>query len=96
MELQIFYVRDKAPAAHIWDYLKDRSDHALCGHGYVHPVELGEVSRPRSVCRGCQALAPKAEAMRWREIAEQTAAELTQSSMEYHNLGAEYEELWTA
>lgn len=96
MDLPIFYVRDRAPAAHIWDYLQNRSDHALCGHGYVHPSDLGEVTRPRSVCRGCQALAPKAEAMRWRQLAEETTAELTESLTAYDNLWREYEKLWTA
>ena len=92
MELQVLYVKHKAPAAHIWDYLKNRSDYALCGHPYANPVQLPEEDgRPNRVCRACEALAPKAEAKAWQEIAE----ELNEFSTEYENLWTEYEGLWT-
>ena len=87
MEIDLVYVKDKGPAAHIWDYLKNRSDHALCGHGYLDPILLEEVGRPRAVCRACQALTPRAKAAIWREIAEE-------SSSEYETLWTEYEDLW--
>lgn len=103
MEMLLYYVRDKAPAAHIWDYLKNRSDRGLCGHQFLDPEDLGEVPRPRSVCRACQELAPKAEAVRWRELAEQTAEELHEWSVDYEDLRvrynsllSEYEELWAS
>jgi len=94
--LLLFYVRDKAPTAHVWDYLKNRCDHALCGHGYVAPLELGEIPRPRSVCRGCRTLVPRVEAKQWRAIAERTAADLSESRDDYDGLWTDYEQLWTA
>ena len=62
------YVREKAsPAAHHLDYLNDRADEALCGHGYLDPITLGEVTRPKAVCRACQARLPEYHAKWWRE-----------------------------
>lgn len=50
------YVREKASsAAHHWDYLDGRLDRALCGHTYIDPITLGEIERPKAVCRACQA-----------------------------------------
>jgi hypothetical protein len=91
MEIDLVYVKDKGPAAHIWDYLRTRRDHALCGHGYQEPVVLEESGRPRAVCRACQALSPQAEAARWQEIAE----ELQPWPDDYETLRVEYESLWT-
>ncbi|WP_131811356.1 hypothetical protein [Mycolicibacterium monacense] len=76
MEPPFFYVRERSwPAAHHWDYLRDRSDHALCGHGYEDPITLGEIPRPKAVCRRCQALLPIYEAKWWREQAEAAVKE---------------------
>jgi len=70
-----YYVRDKGSAvAHHWDYLRSRSDHALCGHPYEAPVWEGE-DRPRAVCRACQALLPAHEAGWWRRKAEAIQSE---------------------
>ena len=77
MEPPNFYVREKSsPVAHHWDYLRDRADTALCGHGYVDPITLGEVPRPRSVCRSCQARLPEWEARWWRQRAEEVYEKL--------------------
>jgi hypothetical protein len=94
MELRFFYVRDKSPVAHHWDYLRNRPDHALCGHGFEDPVALGEVSRPRAVCRACQARLPTAEAQWWRETAEEAAAELEELWADYEKLWTDYERVW--
>lgn len=90
MEINLVYVKDKGPVAHIWDYLKNRSDHALCGHGYQDPLVLEGSGRPRAVCRACQMLSPQAEVVQWREIAE----ELETWPDDYEILRAEYESLW--
>ncbi|WP_157546174.1 hypothetical protein [Mycobacterium sp. IS-1742] len=74
-----FYVRDKGAAAHHWDYLKNRNDHALCGHAFEAPVDLGYVARPKAVCRACQALLPRADGVLWREIAERLDTELAET-----------------
>jgi hypothetical protein len=98
MELQLVYVRDKAPAVHIWDYLKDRPDHALCGHAYQDPLILEDANRPRSVCGACQALSPKAEAIYWRAIAEELQEypqDYEELWADYELLRAEYDSLWT-
>jgi hypothetical protein len=102
MEMELVYVRDKGPAAHIWDYLKNRSDYALCGKGYRDPVLLEQAGRPRAVCRACQALSPRAEAAAWRSIAEEFPSELEDLRREYEdlwnhyeNLHAEFARLWT-
>jgi hypothetical protein len=71
-----YYVRDKGSAvAHHWDYLRSRTDYALCGHPYQAPVWEGE-DRPRAVCRACQELLPPHEARWWRTKAEALQAEL--------------------
>ena len=76
MEPPYFYVRERLwPAAHHWDYLRGRSDHALCGHGYEDPITLGEIPRPKAVCRRCQALLPVYEAEWWREQGEAAVEE---------------------
>lgn len=65
-----FYVRDKGKAAaHHWDYITDRSDHALCGHAYEDPSTLGEVARPKQVCRACQDRLPEYLAVWWQKKA---------------------------
>jgi hypothetical protein len=62
------YIRDRtSTAAHHWDYLNDRSDQALCGHGYVDPITLEEVPRPSAVCGACQARLPEYHAQWWRD-----------------------------
>ncbi|BCO83712.1 hypothetical protein MINTM011_20470 [Mycobacterium paraintracellulare] len=97
MEIDLVYVKDKGPVAHIWDYLKDRTDHALCGHGYQDPLVIEERGRPRAVCRACQALSPRAEVVQWREIAEELQTwpdDYEALRIEYENLWAEYEDLW--
>ena len=77
MEPPYFYVREKSAAtAHHWDYLRDRANTALCGHGYVDPITLGEVARPRSVCRACQARLSEWEAKWWRQRADEISEEL--------------------
>src|SRR5690625_4724527 len=90
MDIALVYVRDKASAAHIWDYVGERQDHALCGHPYQDPIVLDGPGRPRAVCRACQALSASAEAARWREIAE----EFHQYVDHYEDLWHEYEKLW--
>ena len=93
MEILLYYVRDKGPAAHIWDYVEDQNDRALCGHRYTSPIDLGEVPRPRRVCRKCQSLAPKAEAILWREAANQANKEIALWYRDYENLRTEYNDL---
>lgn len=67
-----FYVRDKGmAAAHHWDYLRDKADEALCGHGYKDPVTLGEIPRPRQVCRACQDRLWEYHAAWWSKRAEE-------------------------
>ena len=67
-----FYVRDKGmAAAHHWDYLRGKADEALCGHGYKDPVTLGEVPRPRQVCRACQDRLSEYHAAWWSKRAEE-------------------------
>jgi hypothetical protein len=81
------YVRDKiSPAAHHWDYLNDHNDESLCGHGYVDPVTLGEVPRPRAVCRACQARLPEYHAKWWRDRLEAAEVELEDLRVKYHKL----------
>jgi len=87
MGIVLEYVKDRAAAAHIWDYIRNRPDHALCGHPYTDPVVLEESGRPRAVCRACQELSPRAEATLWRAEAE----ELEEFSATYERL---YEDLW--
>lgn len=87
MELPYFYVREKSStAAHHWDYLRDRADSALCGHGYVDPITLGEVPRPKSVCRACQARLPEWEAKWWRQQAEGSSEKLADLQKKYDGL----------
>lgn len=87
MEPPYFYVRDRpASAAHHWDYLGDRPDQALCGHGYKDPITLGEVDRPRAVCRACQALLPKYELAWWRAKAENKASALDELHTKFEAL----------
>lgn len=95
MRLRFRYVRDRSAIAHIWDYIKGRQDHALCGHGYEDPVELQTGERPRRVCRACQALMSQAEAVLWRKAAEEAIASKRKSGREYTSLSAEYEALWS-
>ena len=95
MKLRFRYVRDRAATAHIWDHINDRQDHALCGRAYHDPIELAEGSRPPSVCRDCQALAPQAEAALWKQLAEDSTKTLRKTEREYRKLAAEYEALWT-
>ncbi|EFG78005.1 hypothetical protein HMPREF0591_2074 [Mycobacterium parascrofulaceum ATCC BAA-614] len=93
MKLRYHYVRDKSAVAHHWDYLRDRHDHALCGHGYKDPVDLKGASRPRAVCRACQALLPQAEAQWWQKAAKEGAEQLKSLSADYAKLWADYEDL---
>ncbi|MFM8858218.1 MAG: hypothetical protein ACKOI2_13670 [Actinomycetota bacterium] len=72
-----FYVRDKGmAAAHHWDYLTDRNDEALCGHGFEDPVTLGDIPRPRQVCKSCQARLPEYHADWWRARAKALQSDL--------------------
>lgn len=87
MEPPYFYVREKsAPAAHHWDYLRDRSTSALCGHEYVDPITLGEIPRPRSVCRGCQARLCEWETIWWRDQYHTASSELGELRLKYDEL----------
>lgn len=82
-----FYVREKASAAaHHWDYLNDRADEALCGHGYCDPITLGEVPRPKAVCRACQARLPQYHAVWWSERARTAYSELEELRAKYNKL----------
>jgi hypothetical protein len=96
MDAPIRYVRDKAAAAHIWDHLSERSDRALCGHFYNQPIELKQGTRPRSVCRACQALQARAEAVVWRGVAEEASRSARRSARDYRRLVDEYEALWVS
>lgn len=69
-EPDYYYVRDSGSiAAHHWDYLRDRATHALCGTSYQGSIVFEGASRPRSVCRKCQAALPAYEAKWWRDVA---------------------------
>lgn len=71
-----YYVRDAGSrVAHHWDYTRDRSDRALCGHHYARPVWEG-TDRPRWVCRACQDLVAPHEARWWRQRAEDLQIEV--------------------
>lgn len=94
MELRFRYIRDRAAVAHIWDHIDDRPDHALCGHAYQDPVELDEGRRPVRVCRGCQLLLPKAEAVLWRQLALDSAKALRKSKRDARRFESEYRTLW--
>src|SRR6478609_1048958 len=84
-----YYVRDKGSAvAHHWDYLRSRTDHALCGHAYQGAVWEGE-DRPRAVCRACQALLPSHEARWWRAKAEALMEEVELLGLEAERLRQE-------
>ena len=91
------YVKDKGAVVHIWDYLKDRQDHALCGHPYIEPTDLDErPSVPRRLCRKCRALIPRAESIRFREDADNYAQYARDLQVEYDRLRREYEVLWSS
>lgn len=94
MELRLRYIRDRSSASHVWDHIDDRPDHALCGHAYEDPVELASRSRPKRVCRKCQVLLPKAEALLWRRIANDAAKELKNSKREALRIQSHYDALW--
>lgn len=71
-----YYVRDKSSrVAHHWDYLGNRPHRALCGHRYEPPIHYEGSARPRAVCRACQSLVPKYEALWWRQSALHLASE---------------------
>ncbi len=89
-----FYVRERtSPAAHHWDYLNDRTDEALCGHGYDDPITLGEVTRPKSVCRACQGRLHEYHAKWWREQSQAVSSELEELRAQLDELGARYRKL---
>lgn len=67
MDVPLYYVKD-AGIGHHWDYLTDRHDHALCGHAYVNPDDLGP-QRPPRMCRRCQAKLPEWELVWWKRQA---------------------------
>lgn len=72
----MFYVRDsRSGAAHIWDYLGDRTDHGLCGHPYGD-IRWEGTRRPGRVCRACQASLPAYELMFFKERAALLEQEL--------------------
>lgn len=82
-----FFVREKASsAAHHWDYLNDRADEALCGHRYDDPITLGEVPRPKAVCRACQARLPEYHAAWWSEQARTAYSQLEELRTKYNEL----------
>jgi hypothetical protein len=81
-----YYVRDKGSAvAHHWDYLRSRTDHALCGHPYQGATWEGE-DRPRAVCRACQAVLPRFDARWWRSRAEALQTEGASSQRQSEDL----------
>lgn len=97
MEIVLEYVKDRAAAAHIWDYIRERPDHALCGHPYVDPVVLDGPGRPRAVCRACQDQSPRVEALLWRAKAEEfeeVSTEWESFLPDYECLHDAYESLW--
>lgn len=52
-----YYVRDTGSrVAHHWDYTRNRTDHALCGHPYSGTNPWESTERPRALCLACQAL----------------------------------------
>jgi hypothetical protein len=95
MELRFRYVRDRAAAAHVWDHINDRQDHALCGHAYQDPRELEVDRRPKRVCRGCQVLLPQAETALWRQQAIDASKGLRSANRAMRQARADYETLWT-
>lgn len=91
-----YYVRDKGKAAaHHWDYIADREDHALCGHPYDDPSPLGEVPRPKQVCRACQERLPEYHAMWWQEKAFELLGERCAAEAELRVLESDFETLKT-
>jgi hypothetical protein len=89
------YIKDKGAIVHIWDYRRDRQDHALCGHGYENPTELNERrTTPKRLCSNCRVLAPVAEAISSSQDAEVNAQYARELEVEYERLWREYSALW--
>lgn len=75
MEPPFYYVRDSAsPVAHHWDYLRDRRATALCGQQYLDEIRWEGTERPAKVCRRCQDVLPRFEAVWWRKAARRAQA----------------------
>jgi hypothetical protein len=82
MEPEYWFVRDAGSgSAHHWDYIRNRSTIALCGHAFSEIASQGP-DRPKRVCRACQELLPVYHAQWWREAAEETS-ELVESLREH-------------
>jgi hypothetical protein len=94
MEPEYYYVRDtSSKAAHHWDYLRNRSSRALCGHEYVGPIAYEGPDRPRSVCRACQAALPTYGERWWRDVAKSTQTQLDEIESENKRLKADIKQL---
>ena len=77
-----YYVRSTGSrVAHHWDYRRDRSTHALCGHPYGEILYEGPV-RPRAVCSDCQAAAAPYELRFYRARAKDLETELEAATAE--------------
>lgn len=72
-----YFVRDRASrVAHHWDYERERTTRALCGHEYAGEILFEGAEQPSRVCRSCQQLLPPFEARWWRDAARKSLAQL--------------------
>jgi hypothetical protein len=78
MKPPYYFVRDKGSrVAHHWDYERDRTNHALCGHEYEGEILFEGGMQPSRVCRACQEALPRFEAKWWRGVAQKLASRST-------------------
>lgn len=86
MEPPYYFVRDRGSrTAHHWDYERDRSTRALCGHEYEDEIIFEGPERPSRVCRACTEELPRFEARWWRDEAIKTAAHCAQLQERWAN-----------
>ncbi|WP_133058792.1 hypothetical protein, partial [Mycolicibacterium peregrinum] len=90
MEPPFYFVRDSASrVAHHWDYLRNRTATALCGHDYRGEIRWEGDARPAKVCRSCQDVLPQFEAKWWRQGARRI--EIHRDRLEKRNAEIENE-----
>jgi hypothetical protein len=88
VEPPYYFVRDRASrVAHHWDYERERTTRALCGHEYAGEILFEGGEQPSRVCRSCQQLLPPFEARWWRDSAKKSLAQLASLKERYADLG---------